>query len=213
VTSEPAVIVYNRALLPPEDAPASRFDLLDLLRRDGGRYTGKVATYDIEGSGVGYLFAFLDSQEATTFGSLIEAFGRTGTVATCCTAEIVEGVARGRYLLAYNVLGSYALARAAENPDLAVVLPRDYTLVLSRAMSIPKDAPNPVAAGLLIDFLLSERGRTAMERTHLTVDPQALSDSEATLRPIPLSPVLLVGLDSQKRAQFLSLWRSTFPAP
>ena len=31
VTSEPAVIVYNRNLIPPGDAPESRFDLLDLL--------------------------------------------------------------------------------------------------------------------------------------------------------------------------------------
>ena len=61
VTSEPVVMVYNRTLVPAGEAPASRFDLLDLLRREGQRYSGRVATYDIEASGVGYLFAFLDS--------------------------------------------------------------------------------------------------------------------------------------------------------
>ena len=85
VTNEPVVLVYNRALVPADEAPASRFDLLDLLRRDGPRYAGRVATYDIEASGVGYLFAFLNSQQATTFGGLIEAFGRTEAVATCCS--------------------------------------------------------------------------------------------------------------------------------
>ena len=98
ITREPAVIVYNRELVPADEAPRSRFDLIDLLRPADSRYAGRVATYDIEASGIGYLFAFADSQQATTFGSLIEAFGRSGAVATCCSAEITDGVAEGRYL-------------------------------------------------------------------------------------------------------------------
>ncbi|MEQ9327792.1 MAG: ABC transporter substrate-binding protein, partial [Rhodospirillales bacterium] len=62
LTRELAVIVYNRDLVPEADVPASRFDLIALLRRPGGRYAGKIATYDIERSGLGYLFAFADSQ-------------------------------------------------------------------------------------------------------------------------------------------------------
>ncbi|WP_111430248.1 ABC transporter substrate-binding protein [Rhodobacteraceae bacterium DSL-40] len=209
LTHEPAVMVYNRRLVPEGDAPQSRFDLLDLLRRDEGTYAGRVATYDIERSGVGYLFAFLDSQQATTFGSLIEAFARADVVATCCSAEIIDGVTRGRYLIAYNVLGPYALARAAGNPDLVVVSPSDYTLVMSRAAFIPKDAREPGPAGALIDFLLSDPGQAAMAETYLTIVPGAPD----ALRPIPLSPVLLVGLDRQKREQLLELWRQTFPPP
>ena len=210
VTSEPAVIVYNRDLVPPADAPESRFDLLDLLRRQPQTYFGKVATYDIRDSGVGYMLAVLDSQQATTFGSLIEAFGRTGAVATCCSAEIIEGVAAGTYLIAYNVLGSYALARAAHDPRLAVVLPEDYTLVLSRAALIPKGAANPAGAGALVDFMLSPAGRALLARTHLFVD--IAPEEQARLRPIPLSPVLLVDLDRHKRALMMTRWEETFPA-
>jgi iron(III) transport system substrate-binding protein len=218
VTREPAVIVYNRDLVPPEEAPRSRFDLIDLLRPAGTRYAGRVATYDIEASGVGYLFAFLDSQQATTFGSLIEAFARTGAVATCCSAEIIEGVAEGRYLIAYNVLGSYALDRAEQDPRLAIVAPEDYTLVLSRGAMIPKGAANPTAAGLLIDFLLSAEGRAALASQHLIAGEAAagaLPDEGGSLyRPIPLSATLLLGLDQQKRAGFLDRWRATFsPLP
>lgn len=218
VTSEPAVIIYNRTLVPPEEAPRSRFDLLDLLRPADSRYAGRVATYDIEESGLGYLFAFADSQQATTFGSLIEAFGRTGAIATCCSAEIIGAVASGRYFIAYNVLGSYALAHAAQDPNVVVVAPEDYTLLLTRAAMIPRHANNPEAAGRLIDFLLSTPGRRALAETHLIVDIGTgdgvdLSIPEghdAVVRPIPLSPVLLVGLDQQKRARFLKLWRDTF---
>jgi ABC-type Fe3+ transport system substrate-binding protein len=213
ITDEPAVIVYNRDLVPPGEVPRTRFDLIDLLRPADSRYAGRVATYDIERSGVGYLFAFTDSQQATTFGSLIEAFARSGAVATCCSAEIIEGVADGRYLIAYNVLGSYALNRVEEDPRLAVVAPEDYTLVLSRAAMIPIGAPNPSAAGLLVDFLLSEAGRAALAAQHLLVREKAvvLPDDQGSLyRPIPLSPVLLLGLDKQKRAAFLDRWRATF---
>ena len=203
-------------MVPEAEAPRSRFDLIDLLRPADSRYAGRVATYDIEDSGLGYLFAFADSQQATTFGGLIEAFARSGAIATCCSAEIIDGVAEGRYLVAYNVLGSYALDRAAEDPRIAVVAPEDYTLVLSRAAMIPKGAANPAAAGLLIDFMLSDAGRAALAEQYLIVDGEAggLPEDDASLyRPIRLTPALLLGLDSQKRASFLARWRELLARP
>lgn len=218
VTREPAVIVYNRALVPASDVPLSRFRLIDLLRAEDGRYDGKVATYDIEQSGLGYLFAVADSQQATTFGGVIEAFARSHAVTTCCSAEIIDGVASGQYLIAYNVLGSYALARADKDPNIAVVAPSDYTLVLSRAALIPKRAANPIAAGELIDFLLSSTGRQALAAEHLVLDPVDMRDEgllgdvdgASNLRPISLSPILMVGLDKQRREHFIDLWHATF---
>ncbi|MEM6636244.1 MAG: extracellular solute-binding protein [Pseudomonadota bacterium] len=220
ITREPAVIVYNRANFSEASVPLSRFDLIDLLRPDDNRLFGRIATYDIESSGLGYLFAFADAQQATTFGSLIEAFGRSGAVADCCSASIIDGVATGKYLIAYNVLGSYALARADENPDIVVVAPDDYTLVLSRAALIPKGAAQTELAAELLEFLLSEDGRRVLRSAHLIVDTdervhQALRLPEnpaASLRPIALSPALLVGLDKHKRQQFIARWRGTFPS-
>ncbi len=219
ITREPAVMVYNRDLVPPSEAPQSRFDLIDLLRPDNTRYAGRVATYDIEASGLGYLFAFVDAQQATTFGALFEAFGRSGAVATCCSAEIIDGVADGRYLIAYNVLGSYAIAAAERDRRLAVVAPSDYTLVLSRAALIPKDAPNAADAGRLLDYILSPAGQAALSRARLVVpldgkDGSLFEDADgagSTLRAIPLSPALMVGLDAHKRRLFIERWRDVFP--
>ncbi|PIL19727.1 hypothetical protein P775_13255 [Puniceibacterium antarcticum] len=214
ITREAAVIVYNRDLVPPEDVPLTRFDLLDLLRPTASPYAGKVATYDVESSGLGYLFAFSDAREATTFGALLESLGRTGAVATCCSAEIIDGVANGTYLIAYNVLGSYAQVAAQSDPRIGIVLPQDYTLVLSRALMIPKAAAHADQAEALLDFLLSAAGRAALSDVLLIT---ALSDkagaedrpplSETALRPIGLSPALIVALDQQKRAQFIRRWR------
>jgi iron(III) transport system substrate-binding protein len=216
VTQEPAVIVYNRDLVAPEEAPQSRFDLIDLLSAPASRFAGRVATYDIEASGLGYLLAFADAQQATTFGRLFEAFGRSGAVATCCSAEIIDAVAEGRFLVAYNVLGSYALERADREPRIAVVAPQDYTLVLSRAALIPKAARNAPQAGAFLDFMLSPAGRQTLAGTHLVVrlggtegnDIELPDGAASVLRQIALSPALLVGLDRQKRALFVDRWRA-----
>lgn len=211
VSREPAVMVYNRALVPEAEVPRTRFDLLDLLRPEVGRYTGKIATYDIEASGLGFLFAFMDSQEATTFGALMEAFARSGAVATCCSAEIIAGVAQGEYLIAYNVLGSYAEAAAQQNPNLGIIAPGDYTLVLSRAAILPGPQANPVA-GAFLDFILSIEGQVALAKGRLIGGGMPGTEDEKTSagRLIPLNPTLLVVLDKMKARRFIARWRDTF---
>ncbi|WP_010142418.1 ABC transporter substrate-binding protein [Oceanicola sp. S124] len=214
ITREPAVIVYNRALVPASEVPRSRFDLLDLLRPERTPYAGRVATYDIEASGLGFLFAFMDSQEATTFGALMEAFARTEAVATCCSAEIIEGVQRGHYLIAYNVLGSYAQTRAAEDPMLGIVAPSDYTLVLSRAAILPGRQAD-ADAGALLDYLLGPEGQLVMARNRLVgLDPLDADpdDAEEAGRQVPigLGLPLLLAMDRAKVAQFTARWRDAF---
>lgn len=218
ISREPAVIVYNRDLMDPAEVPRSRFDLLDLLRPDTSRFRGRVATYDIEESGLGFLLAFADSQEATTFGSLLEAFGRSGAVATCCSAELIDAVAEGEYLLAYNVLGSYALLRAEDTPSIGIVAPRDYLLTLSRAAMIPRNAPRPGDAAALVDYFLSAEGQRSLEARHLVVafdDESAALElngsSDSLLRRIELSPKLLAARDAHKIRLFTDRWRASFP--
>ncbi|MBD8891166.1 ABC transporter substrate-binding protein [Labrenzia suaedae] len=216
VTREPVVMVYNRALVPPSEVPRTRFDLLDLLRPSLSRYAGRVATYDIERSGLGYLFAFADSREAATFGGLLESFGRTDAIATCCSAELISGVADGTYLIAYNVIGSYAMERAFGDDRIGVVMPEDYTLVLSRAVMIPKTARHASEAQAFLDYLLSSAGQTELQRARLIMPlvneegAEGERISETALRPIGLSPTLLVALDRQKREQFIRRWHETF---
>ncbi|CUH40414.1 hypothetical protein JSE7799_03146 [Jannaschia seosinensis] len=221
ITREPAVMVYNRDLVAPQDVPRSRFDLLDLLRPAGNPFVGRVATYDIEDSGLGFLLAFSDSLEATTFGGLMEAFGRSGAVATCCSAEIIDAVASGEYLVAYNVLGSYALQRAREDVRLGVVAPEDYTLILTRAAMIPAAATGKDVAEDFIDYLLSDAGRVDLVNADLIVPIEGedgaqieVSGAVATLeRLVGLTPALLVAMDADKREIFTRRWRNAFPQP
>lgn len=210
LTEEPAVMVYNTDLVPDDDVPRSRFDLLDLMRRDPDGYRARIATYDIEESGLGYLFAFSDSLEATTFGALLEGFARTEAVATCCSAEIIEGVARGQFLIAYNVLGSYV--NIASPTNVGVILPEDYTLFLTRAFMIPKGAAQKTGAARLLDFMLSSEGQRIMAGAGL-IYTQDRSDTgllPSARRYIALNLPLLVALDQDTSRRFTALWGNAF---
>lgn len=210
VTMEPAVIVYNTRLLAGDEVPRSRFALLDALRAEPDRYRGRIATYDIAESGLGFLFAYADSLEATTFGSMLEAFARVGAVATCCSAEIIGGVAEGRYLIAYNVLGSYVATAAGD--EVGTILPEDYTLVLSRGYMIPKGADRAEASGRLLEFLLTPEAQAMLATAGLVADMAAPETGLApsARRSIPLTPALLVALDRNRRAQLLTRWSDAF---
>lgn len=218
LTFEPAVTVYNRAYFEGRKHPESRFDLIDLLR-ESEDFVGKVGTYDIESSGVGYLFAFQDALQASTWGRLVEGLGRNRARLFCCTADILDRVADGRLLVGYNVLGSYALERAEKDSRFGIILPSDYTLVLSRAAFVAHSAQQPAIAEDFIAFMLSPESRKILSSQTRLLSPidgaEQLSSLLAhgtadlqTLRPIAMTPALLVGLDQAKREIFLEQWRA-----
>lgn len=216
-TFEPVVFVYDRNAVPAEDVPRSHDALSDLLRRNPEKYRGRIGTYDIAASGIGYLLAFYDSRQAPTAnGRLLETLSRSDTVIRCCNNEVLGELAAGRISLAYNVLGSYAYAAARTNPALGIVLPRDYTLILSRGALIPSRAPHPGLGKLFLNYLLSARGRqVATEKSFFFSEGAPLPpgvDGPADLmqsgigRPIRIGPALLAAQDELQRKAFIDDW-------
>src|SRR3546814_824465 len=96
------------------------------------------------------------------FGSLLEALGRSQVVLKGNTSEMLEGIAEGRYLIGYNVLGSYAQVWAERNRSIGIVLPSDYTLAISRTAIISAAAQHPQEAHHFLDYLLSVRGQRVL---------------------------------------------------
>jgi iron(III) transport system substrate-binding protein len=218
ITAEPVAIAFQKRLLGPGEVPHTRSDLIRLLRERTGALAGRVATYDPERSGVGYLFLSQDLLVTDRTWSLIGAMAQAGTRLYASTGEILDGIVSGELLLAYNVIGSYALDRTRTAPALGVILPADYTLVMSRVALIPRTAPHPSAARLFLDHLLSASGQQALAahaigpvRDDVTPNAAIVAPPEAA-RPIPLGLGLLAGLDQMKRARFLRDWRASFAA-
>ncbi len=60
------------------------------------------------------------------------------------TGTMMERVSSGENLIGYNILGSYAEARAKNDPSLGIAYPKDYVLVLSRVSFISQRANIPM---------------------------------------------------------------------
>lgn len=205
-TQEPAAIVLSRKAFAGLPMPESRQELIALMRDHPERFQGKVGTYDIRASGLGYLFATQDARTSETFWRLSEVMGSLGVKLFCCSSQMIEEVSDGRLAVAYNVLGSYARANG-DPAEVVVMLPQDYTIIMLRTAFIPRDSLQPGLAGLFIDHLIS-RGWQAAPGAVSVAEENAWTDEAQALRRIRMGPGLLVYLDALKKAAFLAEWSS-----
>lgn len=208
-TQEPAAIVLSNAAFGDDPIPATRQDLIALLRSDPDRFRGRVGTYDVRVSGLGYLFATQDARTSETFWRLAEVMGNLEPQLYCCSSDMIDDVATGRLAVAYNVLGSYALARDDTEAAVTVLLPTDFTTVMLRTALIPADTARAEAAGLFVDHLLDlawSDGDTEAFPFDVAAPGEGAGDPR--LSRIRLGPGLLVYLDPLKRRSFIAEWES-----
>lgn len=205
---EPASFVVNRAAFAGLEIPRTRQALVTLLRNQPNRFRGKIATYDVEKSGLGFLFATQDARSSDTYWRLLEVMGGLGVRLFCCSAEMIEAVARGDVVVAYNVLGTYARARTDLADQIEVIDPQDFTHTMMRTAVILKTSEQKDLAGGFVDFLLSAAWGTRRIPEFPFREAMRRSTENAHVRPIHLGPGLLVFLDHQKRARFLREWNN-----
>ena len=217
-TYEPAVFIYNKRLVTADEVPQDHAAFAKLLATKTDKFKGKVTTYDIEKSGVGFMFVVQDAKFFPGMKDLEKGFGATSYRVYSSTGNMLEKVSSGEHLLGYNVLGSYALVRAKKDPNLGVVLPKDYTLVLSRVMFIGKQAKNPNAAKVFLDYILSQRGQKLIGsdvelfavRDDVDAEYTAAKLKQqlgANVKPIPVASEITAYLDPKKRLEFLGEWK------
>lgn len=218
LTFEPAVLVYHRPAFRDRPPPSSRFELVDWLARGGAAVYGRLGTYDIRRSAVGYLFLARDQEHFPDIWSVINAMGQAGVRQFPTSQQILERVGDGRLLIGYNILGSYAADWARDHPNVGLVLPRDFTVVVSRVGLVPRAAARPDLGARFLGFFMSRAGQTILaEKLRLPAVSLEVSDENsaramqaalgAQLRPVPVSPGLLVYLDQAKRARLIDRWR------
>jgi two-component system sensor histidine kinase TctE len=217
-TLEPAVIMYNSDVLHPDEIPKSHQDLIRLLERSPDRFRGRVATYDIGVSGVGYMFATTESMLSANFWRLAHALGTVKAQLFCCTEDMIASLIRGDTFIAYDVLGSYALRHIRVQPNLRIVLPEDYVVAAARTVVIPRKATHPALAKKFVNYVLSETGQAIVAEafglsvTGLGIDREQMKTRYVADKPGVLSfPTLglpaLTYLDRIKREQFVKAWR------
>ena len=158
-SQEPAAIVVSNAAFADLSTPRSREDLISILRRNRDRFQGRVGTYDIRESGLGYLFATQESRVSETYWRLTEVMGGLDARLYCCSSQMIDDVATGRLAVAHNVRGSYAVHRD-DLDGLSNNLPSESTTNMLRSVIIPQKAPTPVLAGAFIDHMLDRAFET-----------------------------------------------------
>ena len=204
-TQEPAAIVVSKTGFKDIPLPNSRNDLINLLRQHPEIFRSRVGTYDVRQSGLGYLFATQDTRASEIYWRLMEVMGGLDAQLYCCSSDMIDAVKSGDLLIAYNVLGSYAINRE-DREDFHIILPTDFTTVMLRTAMIPTNAPSAELSGEFIDHLLDmSHGLDAVPLTSAELD---LSRVEPSLNRIKIGPGLLVFLDQLKRRSFLLEWES-----
>ena len=218
-TFEPIAIVYNKRLVAADEVPKTHADFTKLLNTKAEKFQKKVTTYDAEKSGVGFMLVNQDAKLNPAFWDLVKAMGARGVNMQSSTGTMMERVSSGENLIGYNILGSYALTRAKKDPSIGIAFTTDYNLVLSRLAFVAKNARNPNAAKLWVDYLLSKRGQTITAeqaelfsvRTDITGKDSGVGFAKelgTAVKPIAVSTDLLAGLDSAKRLEFLKQWQA-----
>ena len=219
LTFEPAVLVYNRKAFAGRPPPSTRFEMVKWLAEQGPAVHGRIGTYDIEKSAVGFLFLARDQEHYPDIWSVVRAMGTAGVQEFATSQEILDRVSDGRLFVGYNILGSYAADWARNHPDVGLVLPRDFTVVVSRVGLVPRAAGRPDLGERFLGFVMSKAGQTILaEKLRLPAVSLEVSDENsartmeaalgAQLRPVPVSPGLLVYLDQSKRARLIARWHA-----
>lgn len=220
VTQEPAVIAYNREFFRENklEPPRTRDAFIELLNNHDDLFSERVTTYDIERSGVGFLFLARDERFFPGIWDFVRTLGQSKVKLFSNTSPMLEKIADGQVVLGYNLLGSYAETFSQRNPNLGVILPDDFIVVYSRIAIIPRDARNPDLGGRFLDFMLSIKGQSVLQNdgnfnpVRSDVPPSTFSSLifdryGERVRSFPVGPGLLVYLDQAKRQRFLRRWQ------
>lgn len=204
-TQEPATIVLNRAAFAGQEIPQTRQDLIQTLRAAPEAFRGKVGTYDVRQSGLGYLFATQDARASETYWRLMEVMGGLQARLYCCSGDMIDDLADGTIAVAYNVLGSYAAARTDIADRIEVILPSDFPTTMMRTALVSVAAPHLEDAEAFLAHLITLQ--TGPENA-LPLPALGVADATTGRATIALEPALMTYLDAQKRRVFLREWES-----
>lgn len=223
VTFEPVVFVYNKKLIAENEVPQTRAALANFLESKKQALAGKVASYDPERSGLGFFVVSHDARISDDLWKVVQGFGAAKAKFYIATGTMLEKVSSGEHSIAYNIIGPYALLKADKDPNIGIVMPKDYTIILSRIAFVPKAAPHPNAGRVFLDYLLSKRGQDVIANKALLYSIRSDVQGRATaaqltaeygsiLKPVAIGPELTADLEPAKRLPFFDRWNKALAA-
>lgn len=220
LTFEPAVFAYHKPSFKDHPPPATRADLMRWMAEHPDQAQGRIGTYDIARSGVGYLFLARDQDLYPQIWSVVAAMGRARVQQYPTSGELLQRISDGRLAVGYNLLGSYVAEWTRQHPEVGLILPRDFTVVVSRVALVPEAAHDPELGANFLAFLMSPAGQkllseelrlpaVSLEVAGRPGPAGGMQDlSGLRLKPVPVSPGLLAYLDQATRQRLIARWNA-----
>jgi iron(III) transport system substrate-binding protein len=148
------IMAYNRNILPPEKAPKAWADLL--------RPEFKNRKLVIQDSAAGTSFNQMYLLEKKLGADFMRQWGKQEPIIVSTTAQLIDLLVRGEALVGATVDHFRAFEPDAVKAGIVGVYPNEGMPLATAPVAIFKDARNPNAARLLVDFMLSAEGQTLL---------------------------------------------------
>ncbi len=209
-TLEPLVHIAHRSAFSDLDRCSSLVEICSLMEQHGALLQGKLACFDIEKNGLSFLALLWASEPSGPYQRFRDLLARMQAQFYDSNPPLIEALQSKKALLGLNVLGSFAARALRQDPGLRVGAGQAPRLGVSRIALITRQANNPAAAGLFIDYLLSDAGQLRMAQDELFPLRWAQPIDEFpqfSIEPLAINQGFERFLDPQKRATLLADWQ------
>lgn len=148
------IMAYNRNALPADQAPKSWADLLHQ------RFKGRKLV--IQDAGAGTCFNQMYLLEKALGRDFLRRLGEQRPIVVSTTAQLIDLLVRNEALVGATVDHYRAFEPDAAKAGIVGVYPAEGMPLATAPIAVFRGAPNPNAARLLVDFVLSEEGQTLL---------------------------------------------------
>jgi iron(III) transport system substrate-binding protein len=224
MTADPIIFLYNKMLLPANLVPTGMADLVAKVQANPDVFKGKITTYAANLNTFGYTVHYamekFHGEQAWKWYNALGPYTRPETGA----GPMAEKVASGQYVLAFltGSATSWVAARAPGGDQLlGWSFIDDGTPIVPRSMAVPKAAPHPNAAKLMLDYVLSREGQLGFSATKRTIIRPDVTREDAggeytyasvaaqvgpeKMINVPYDPDVVTGYGA-----FIAKWKSAF---
>ena len=195
------VTVYNTKLVKKQEVPKTFEDLIH------PRWKGKIALRDNDFDNFGMMLKVMGREKGLNFMRRLAA---QGVDLRSSFAAAVQGISAGEIPIGMNLYGTHTEEFKKKNAPVDWV-PMEFVLASIEPLGVGARAPNPNAARLFVDFLLSKEAQTMMsERSRIPSRPDVPPNPPELTRGLNIiaTDVSLANDSKQLAQEFYDIFKS-----
>ena len=173
------VLAYNTEMVPAAQAPKTDEDLLN------PRWKGKMAWSTSSGSGgpqvIGGFLKLYGEEKGLQYLKKLAAQDVANIQGS--GRNVLDKVIAGEYAIGLNMFHDHILPSVEQGAPVKGVPLRPAVNSIAQVMALLKNAPNPCAAMLFIDFFCSDEGQSVMKTAHYTPPSKNIKPEKSDLVP------------------------------